>query len=63
MWQIEARPHLYNQHNHVIVHCLYIDHFVCIVCYRIDVQTELEATPFVEDIVIEISSARQAAPL
>ena len=29
---------------------------------RIDVQLELEITPFVEDTVIETSSARQAAP-
>src|ERR1043165_877944 len=48
--------------DHVIVHCLYIDHFVCFVCYRIDVQPEPEATPFVEYPVIETSSARQAAP-
>ena len=34
----------------MIVHCLYIDHFVCIDCYRIDVQPEQqEAAPFVED--------------
>ena len=29
---------------------------------RIEVETEPEITPFVEDTVIEISSARQAAP-
>ena len=34
----------------MIVHCLYIDHFVCIDCYRIDVQPEQEAAPFVEDL-------------
>ena len=34
----------------MIVHCLYIDHFVCIDCYRIDVQPEQqEAAPFVEE--------------
>src|ERR1043165_3874776 len=35
--------------DHVIVHCLYIDHFVCTDCYRIDVQPEQEAAPFVEE--------------
>ena len=35
--------------DHVIVHCLYIDHFVYIDCYRIDVQPEQEAAPFVEE--------------
>src|SRR3954467_8492574 len=35
--------------DHVIAHCLYIDHFVCIICYRIEVEPEPEITPFVED--------------
>ena len=30
---------------HVIVLCLYIDHFVCIVFYRIEVEPEPEITP------------------
>ena len=33
----------------MILHYLYIDHFVCIDCYRIDVQPEQEAAPFVEE--------------
>ena len=33
----------------MIVHCLYFDHFVFIDCYQIDVQSEKEAAPFVEE--------------
>ena len=33
----------------MIVHCIYIDHSVCFDCYRIDVQPEQEAAPFVEE--------------
>ena len=63
MWQIQPRSHQYNhgQHKHVFERCITftLDCFVC----SIDVQLESEATPFVEDPVIETSSARKAAPL
>ena len=42
--------HQVSTFNHVIVHCLFIDHFVCFDCYRSDVQPEQqEAAPFVEE--------------
>ena len=54
--------HEHHHHNidHVFEHCITftLDCFVC----SIDVQPEPEATPFVEDTVIETSSARQATP-
>src|ERR1043165_5200782 len=52
--------HQVSTFNHVIVHCIYFA-TLFVVC-RVDVQPESEATPFVEDTVIETSSARQAAP-
>ena len=48
--------------DHVIVHCLYIDHFVCIVCYRLEVEPEPEITHFVEDPVIESRQQGKQAP-
>src|SRR3954470_5481488 len=51
--------------DHVIVHCLYIDHLVCIVCYRIEVEPEPEITPSVEDTVYDplIMSIKSHFPL
>ena len=50
--------------DHVIVHCLYIDHFVCIVCYRIEVELEPEITPFVEDpVIVSRQQGKQPPPL
>src|SRR3954469_11227140 len=48
-----------------IIMCLSIALYLPLIALfaQIDVQLELEATPFVEDFVIETSSARQAAPL
>ena len=49
--------------DHVIVHFLYIDHFVCIVCYRIEVEPEPEITPFVEDPDTEPRQQGKQTPL
>ena len=47
--QMEARSHQYHQYNHVLEHCIL---FILIALLaRIEVQLELEATPFVEDTV------------
>ena len=48
---------------HVIVHCLYIDHLVCIVCYRIEVEPEPEITPSVEDTVYDPRQQGKQSPL
>ena len=49
--------------DHVIAHCLYIDRFVCIVCYRIEVEPEPEITPFVEDTVYDHRQQGKKTPL
>ena len=46
------------------VHCICIDHFVCIDCYRIDVQPEQqEAAPFVEESDIEPRQQGKQPPI
>ena len=47
----------------MIVHCLYIDHFVCIVCYRIEVEPEPEITPSVEDTVYDPRQQGKKTPI
>ena len=48
--------------DHVIMNCLYIDHFVCIVCYRIEVEPEPEITPFAEDPDTELRQQGKQPP-
>src|SRR4051812_3865978 len=49
--------------DHVIVHCLYIDHFVCIICYRIEVEPESEITPSVEHTPYEPHQQGKQTPI
>ena len=48
----------------MIVQCIYIDHFVCLNCYRLDVQPEQqEAAPFVEEYETEPRQQGKQPPI